>query len=255
MIILLSPSKTLNEKIRPQTDKYSQPSFLKESHELVETLRKFTPAQLRELMDINPKLADLNYQRYRDWQLMFTPENSIPAALMFKGEVYNGLKAETMTHDDLDFAQDHLLILSGLYGALRALDLMQPYRLEMGTSLETRKGKDLYEFWGDRITSFINQQLENSGTNYLINLASDEYFGAVKISELQAEVITPQFKDFSGGSYKFLAVYGKKARGMMARFIIQNRVKEIEHLKLFDSEGYFFNENLSQGNKWVFTRG
>ncbi len=255
MIILLSPSKTLNEKAQPQTDKFSQPFFQKESQELVETLRKLSPPNLRELMDINPKLADLNYQRYRDWHLPFTPENATQAVLLFKGEVYNGLRAETMSPADLDFAQNHLLILSGLYGALRALDLMQPYRLEMGTSLKTRKGKDLYGFWGNKITSFINQRLEAGGMKYLINLASDEYFNALQSSKLRAEIITPQFKDFSNGSYKFLTVYGKKARGMMARFIIQNRVNEIGQLKLFDAEGYFFNENLSKGNTWVFTRG
>jgi cytoplasmic iron level regulating protein YaaA (DUF328/UPF0246 family) len=255
MLILLSPAKTLNFNIQPQTKNYAAPLFPEKAKELVQLLRKFSPPQLQKLMSINPKLADLNVQRYLDWELPFTPDNSKQALLVFNGEVYNGLKAETLTAGDLDYAQNHLLILSGLYGALRPLDLMQPYRLEMGTKLKNKKGNDLYAFWGDQITDLVNNRMKENGQKYLINLASDEYFSVLNKAKLNAEIITPQFKDYSNGSYKFLTVYGKKARGMMARFIIKNRIEEVEKLKLFDAEGYFYNDQLSEGATWVFTRG
>lgn len=255
MLILLSPAKTLNFEIEPQTTNFSEPLFPKQAAELVEILKKYPPPRLQKLMSINPNLADLNAQRYMEWHLPFTPENAKQALLVFKGEVYNGLKADTLNPDDVDYAQNHLLILSGLYGALRPLDLMQPYRLEMGTKLKNKKGKDLYAFWGDKITELVNKQMKDNGQKYLINLASDEYFSVLNKGKLNAEIITPQFKDYSNGSYKFLTVYGKKARGMMARFIIKNRIENVEHLKLFDEEGYFFNEKLPKDNTWLFTRG
>ncbi|MBE0640375.1 MAG: peroxide stress protein YaaA [Bacteroidales bacterium] len=255
MLILLSPAKTLNFNIKPQTQSYTQPVFAEKSAELVIVLKRFSPSILQKLMSINPKLAELNVQRYLDWSLPFTPDNARQALLVFNGEVYNGLKAGTLTPDELDYAQNHLLILSGLYGALRPLDLIQPYRLEMGTKLKIGRKNDLYAFWGDQITGFINETLKNTGQKYVINLASDEYFDVIRTEKLNAEIITPQFKDFSNGSYKFITVFGKKARGMMARFIIQKKVEEVEQLKLFDEEGYYFNENLSKGNTWVFTRG
>jgi uncharacterized protein len=255
MLILLSPAKTLNFNIEPQTKNYTAPLFPEKADELVKILRKYPPSQLQKMMSINPNLADLNVQRYLDWGLPFTPDNARQALLVFKGEVYNGLKAETFTSGDLAYAQEHLLILSGLYGALRPLDLMQPYRLEMGTKLKNKKGKDLYAFWGDQITELVNKQMQNNGQKYLINLASEEYFSVLNKAKLNAEIITPQFKDFSNGSYKFLTVYGKKARGMMARFIITNQLEEVEKLKLFDAEGYFYNDQLSDGATLVFTRG
>lgn len=255
MVIVLSPAKTLNSDIRPQTAHFSQADFLKEASELVEVLRKYSPSRLQELMKINPKIAELNATRYMDWQLPFTPENASPALLTFKGEVYNGLKAETLNEDDLLFAQDHVRVLSGLYGALRPLDLMQPYRLEMGTKLKVKRKKSLYEFWASKITNHINHLLESTDQKYLINLASNEYFGALDPKKIEAEIITPTFKDYSGGTYKFLTVYGKKARGMMTRFIVENRIVEVEKMKLFDEGGYFYNDRLSEGNNWVFTRG
>lgn len=255
MLILLSPAKTLNFNIQPQTKNYSAPLFPDKAKELVQLLRKFSPPQLQKLMSINPKLADLNVQRYLDWELPFTPDNAKQSLLVFNGEVYNGLKAPTLSAEDLDYAQERLLVLSGLYGALRPLDLMQPYRLEMGTKLKSKKGNDLYAFWGDQITAYVNQQIKAGGHKFLINLASDEYFSVLSKEKLNADIITPQFRDFSNGSYKFLTVYGKKARGMMARFIIKNRIEEVEQLKLFDENGYYFNEQLSEGSTWVFTRG
>lgn len=255
MLILLSPAKTLNFKIQSQTESFSQPIFADKSADLVKVIRRYSPSSLQKLMSINAQLADLNVQRYLDWRLPFTPENAKQALLVFNGEVYNGLKAGTLTPEDLEYAQNHLLILSGLYGVLRPLDLMQPYRLEMGTKLKVGRKKDLYDFWGNQITDFINETMKNTGQKYLINLASDEYVSVLNKDKLKAEVITPQFKDFSSGSYKFITVFGKKARGMMARFIIKNRIEEVERLKLFDEDGYFFSHNLSAGNTWVFTRG
>lgn len=255
MLIVISPSKTLNVEIVPQIPIFSQPDFVDEAAGLVSMLRKYSPAMLQKLMQINPKLAELNANRYLEWQQPFTPENAKPALLTFKGEVYNGIKAETMSEEDMLFLQDRLRILSGLYGALRPLDLMQPYRLEMGTKLKVKRKKDLYHFWGLKITDHINDALRNSGQKYLINLASNEYFNALDVRKINAEIITPTFMDFSGGKYKFITVYGKKARGMMVRFIAQNRIEEVEKLKLFDEKGYYYNDQLSEGNNWVFTRG
>lgn len=255
MIILLSPAKTLNFEIQPQTDNFSQPDFTSEAETIVNVLRKYSPARLQELMRINPKLAELNASRYLEWHLPFTPENAMQALLVFKGEVYNGLKAESLTEADLLFAQDHLRILSGLYGILRPLDLMQPYRLEMGANLKINRKKDLYHFWGNKLTAHLNELLEGTDQKFIINLASDEYFNAINPRKLNAKIIKPVFKDYSGGSYRFITVYGKKARGMMSRFIIQNRIVEAEKLKLFDEEGYFYNDQLTSGNTWVFTRG
>ncbi|MFP4471928.1 MAG: YaaA family protein, partial [Bacteroidales bacterium] len=177
------------------------------------------------------------------------------ALLVFKGEVFNGLKADSLTEDDLLYAQDHLRILSGFYGVLRPLDLMQPYRLEIGTNLKNKRGKNLYEFWGDKITKAIGEALDASGSRVLINLASNEYFKSIDTKKLDAEIITPAFKDSKDGTYKFITLYGKNARGMMTRFILKNRPEDAESLKLFDEDGYFYNEQLSKENKWVFTRG
>lgn len=255
MIILLSPAKTLNFDIKPQTDNFSQPDFTSEAETIVNVLRKYSPARIQKLMRINPKLAQLNASRYMEWHLPFMPDNARQALLVFKGEVYNGLKAESLTEADLLYAQDHLRILSGLYGVLRPLDLMQPYRLEMGTNLKVNRKKDMYHFWGDKLTGHLNELLEGTDQKYIINLASDEYFNAIDPGKLNAEIIKPVFKDNSNGTYKFITVYGKKARGLMARFIIKNRIEKAEKMKLFDEEGYYYNDQLTSGNTWVFTRG
>jgi cytoplasmic iron level regulating protein YaaA (DUF328/UPF0246 family) len=254
MLVVLSPSKTLNFNF-DSPSKFSQPDFATQAADVVATLRKYSPADLQKLMKINPQLAQINAQRYSEWRLPFTPDNSKQALLAFKGEVYHGLGAETMTPDQLDFAQDHLRILSGLYGVLRPLDLMQPYRLEMGTNVKIKRKKNLYEFWKKNITAHIANLLKSYDTPLLINLASDEYFKTINTADLKAEIIQPQFKDMSGGKYKFITMYGKKARGMMTRFIIDNKITEADQLKLFDTDGYYYNDKLSNGSKWVFTRG
>jgi len=255
MLILISPSKTLDFDIPEKAINPSQPEFLAEAQLLVDKLKKFNPKKLQELMHINLKLADLNAARYMDWCQPFTEENARQALLVFKGEVFTGLNSEDLSSDDLQFSQDHLRILSGLYGVLRPLDLIQAYRLEMGTKLKTRRGKNLYQFWGNKITNSINTALKNSGQNILVNLASNEYFNSIDKKKLDAEVYTPTFKDYKNGTYKFLTVYCKRARGMMTQFIIKNKITEVEKLKLFDDDGYYYNDNLSEVRNWVFTRG
>jgi len=255
MIVVISPAKTLNFDIHPQTEIFSQPDFTSEAAGLIEVLRKYSPPRLQKLMGINSNLAQINASRFMDWNLPFGPENAKQAILVFKGEVYNGLKAETLSESDLVYSQDHLRILSGLYGALRPLDLMQPYRLEMGTKLKVKGKEDLYQFWGSKLTGHINALIESASQKYLINLASNEYFKTLNPKTLKAEIISPTFKDYKNGTYKFITVYGKKARGMMVRFIIKNRIEEVEKLKLFDDDGYYYNHQLSEGNNWVFTRG
>ena len=252
MLILISPSKTLDFSRNFITPENTMPDFLTEAEELITELRKYSTSRLSKLMNVSTKLAQLNYDRYQYWTLPFNSENSRQALLAFKGDVYDGLNAETFTESDFIFAQDHLRILSGLYGILKPLDLMQPYRLEMGTPLKTRKWKDLYDFWGSKITDKINECIKE---DILINLASNEYFKAVKKKNIQARIITPIFKDYKNGSYKFMSLYGKKARGLMASFIIRNKLIDTEQLKLFDMDGYYFNDEMSSTNEWVFTRG
>ena len=205
-------------------------------------------------MDVSAKIAELNFERFAAWRTPFTPKNSKQAVLAFKGDVYTGLDAESLKANDFKFAQNHLRILSGLYGLLRPLDLMQPYRLEMGRKIETDRGKNLYEFWDETITEGLNQQLKKIKSEYLINLASNEYFKSVKPKLLNAEIITPAFKDYKNGEYKMMGVYAKKARGMLSRYIIQNQMTDPELIKDFNEDGYKFNKKLSEGNTWVFTR-
>ncbi len=255
MLILLSPSKTLDFHGKAATSHFTLPDFLPESETLVEGLRKKSVKQLASMMKINPKLAQLNFERYQEWHVPFSPKNAQESLFMFKGEVYNGLKADSLSEDDLLFAQKKLRILSGLYGLLKPLDLIQPYRLEMGTKWKTRSWKTLYDFWGDKITENILRQLGEEKDNLLVNLASNEYFEAVKPEKLSCRIITPTFKDYHNGSYKFMTAYGKKARGMMARFIIRKRISKAENLKLFEEDGYYYNDQLSEGDHWVFTRG
>ncbi len=254
MITLLSPSKTLNENPDLITKKYSIPEFLDRSAVLVEILRGFSPSEMGQIMDINPKLSELNLERYLKWKLPFDSTNSERAILMFKGEVFNGLKAESLNEDDLEFSQEHVRIFSGLYGVLKPLDLMQPYRLEMGTKLEYDHWKNLYDFWGDRITEKINKDLSSQKEKVLVNLASDEYFKAVDVSKINGRVLKCQFKEEKDGKLKFITIYGKKARGLMTRFIISNRIDKEEDLKAFDLDGYHFNEEHSSDQTWMFTR-
>ncbi|WP_187652842.1 peroxide stress protein YaaA [Xenorhabdus sp. PB62.4] len=254
MLITISPAKTLDYASPLTTEKYSQPELLGESRQLIEVCRILTPAQIGSLMSISDKLAGLNAARFGEWQPNFTPENARQAILAFKGDVYTGMQAETFSANDFEFAQTHLRILSGLYGVLRPLDLMQPYRLEMGIKLENPRGKDLYQFWGDRITDNLNAALEQQGDEILVNLASDEYFKSVNTKKLAARIIKPVFLDEKNGKYKVISFYAKKARGLMSRFIIQNQLTDPARLVEFNLEGYAFDESLSKGNELVFKR-
>jgi len=254
MLIVVSPAKKLDYDTQLPTDKSTQPLFLDHACELIDQLKPLEPHQVSNLMGISDKLGQLNAQRYQEWHTPFTPDNARPAVLAFKGDVYEGMEPYGFDSGDFDFAQDHLRILSGLYGVLRPLDLMQPYRLEMGTKFENTRGKDLYQFWGDIITDHLNEALA-ADDKVLMNLASNEYFKSVNKRKLDARVITPQFKDFKNGQYKMISFYAKKARGMMSAYIIKNRINTVEDAKGFDWDGYGFNQELSEGDKWVFTRG
>lgn len=254
MIIVISPAKTLDFETPPTTDQFTLPEFLDDSAALIDQLRTLAPDQIGKLMSISPKLATLNSNRYFDWCRPFTPENAKQTVLAFKGDVYTGLEAESLNASELTFAQDHLRILSGLYGVLRPLDLMQAYRLEMGTALKNQRGKNLYEFWGNKITEAITRDLKKQKSNILINLASNEYFRSVKATELNTDIITPVFKDQKNGVYKIISFYAKKARGLMSRYIIQNKLTNPDDIKTFDFAGYRFDANSSNDREWVFIR-
>ncbi|BBG61200.1 MULTISPECIES: peroxide stress protein YaaA [Providencia] len=254
MLITISPAKTLDYESPLATQLYTQPELLSESEKLIKECRKLTPADIASLMKISDKLAGLNAARFGEWQPNFTPGNARQAILAFKGDVYTGMQAETFSQADFEFAQQHLRMLSGLYGVLRPLDLMQPYRLEMGIRLKNSRGKDLYEFWGNIITQHLNEALAAQGDNILVNLASDEYFKSVNIKKLDGEIIKPVFLDEKNGKYKVISFYAKKARGLMSRFIIQNKLTQSKQLSDFNLEGYQFDEQQSKGNELVFTR-
>jgi len=254
MITIISPSKTLDFETKVQTNKYSEPDFLKYSEILIDELRKFKPKEIAKLMSISNDLANLNFERFAKWETPFNTDNAKQALLAFKGQVYNALDANTLSESDLKFAQDRLRILSGLYGILRPLDLMQPYRLEMGTSLDNPKGKNLYDFWGNKITESVNKELGKHKNKVLINLASNEYYKALNHKEIKGDIITPVFKETKGDKYKVIAVYAKTARGLMSRFIIKNSIDKPEDIKAFDLNGYMFNQQLSGEKQWVFVR-
>lgn len=253
MLMIISPAKTLDYESPLATETHTQPDFLDDACELVDQLKELEPHQICNLMDISDKLGQLNAERFQNWHTPFTPDNARQAVLAFKGDVYTGLDAESFSEDDFQFAQKHLRILSGLYGLLKPLDLMQPYRLEMGTKFENTRGKDLYAFWGSKITEALNQQLAEDD-QVLVNLASNEYFKSVKKRELDARLITPQFKDWKNGKYKMISFYAKKARGLMCRYAIQNQINKAEDLKGFNLDGYYFSEDQSDNNNWVFLR-
>ena len=254
MLMVISPAKTLDYESAPVTARFTQPEFLDHSQDLVAQLRDFTPAQIAELMHLSDKLAGLNAARFGSWTPAFDTQNAKQALLAFKGDVYTGLDAESFTEADFDFAQQHLRMLSGLYGLLRPLDLMMPYRLEMGTKLANARGKDLYAFWGEHISEWLNQALAAQGDDVLLNLASNEYFGAVKRKVLKARIIDTEFKDLKNGQYKIISFYAKKARGLMARHVIRERLTDPQHLKDFDDQGYRFSAKDSSADKLVFLR-
>lgn len=254
MLVVVSPAKTLDYETPATTKSFSLPELLEHSEELIKVCRKLAPAEIAKLMKISDKLAGLNAARFEEWQPDFTTENAKQAVLAFKGDVYTGLEAQTLNDEGLAYAQQHLRILSGLYGLLKPLDLMMAYRLEMGTKLENSRGKNLYEFWGEIITQQLNEALKEQGDEILVNLASNEYFKAVKPKVLNAQVVTPVFKDQKSGKYKIISFYAKKARGLMARFIMDEQPKDIEQLKAFDADGYYYSEAESSGDTLVFLR-
>lgn len=254
MLTVISPAKTLDYTSPLATEKSTQPELLDQSELLIGKLRKLSPPKVAELMKLSDKLANLNFGRYLDWHQPFTPENSRQAILAFKGDVYTGLEAEKFSEKEFEFAQQHLRILSGLYGVLRPLDLMQPYRLEMGTRLKVGRKDNLYQFWGDQISELLNQQLKSIKSETLVNLASDEYFKSVNLKELNAEVVTPVFKDLKSGQYKIISFFAKKARGIMASWMIRNRVDDANQLRDFAEAGYRFSLENSDAGRLVFLR-
>lgn len=254
MRIVISPAKTLDFETPPQTDSVTQPQFLTHSQTLITQLRDYTPSQIRQLMGVSEKIASLNAERYQTWQTPFDLSNAKQAVLAFKGDVYQGLAAQTLNEDELQFAQTHLRILSGLYGLLRPLDLMQPYRLEMGTKLANARGENLYDFWGDLLTEQLNDELADEDEPVLLNLASNEYFNAIKKKALNARIISPVFKDYKNGKYKIISFYAKKARGLMVAFVIKNRLADATQLTEFDYDGYAYSAELSKPDVPVFLR-
>jgi len=254
VLIVISPAKKLDYDNPAPVEKTTDAGFLQDSQLLIDTLRGYSVEQIADLMKLSDKLAQLNIDRYQAWTPKITKDNAKQALFAFKGDVYAGLDADSLSREDIDFAQDHLRMLSGLYGLLRPLDLMLPYRLEMGTSLPNPRGKNLYEFWGKLITDGLNAQLAAQGDDVLVNLASNEYFKSVKSKELAGRIITPQFKEQRDDGYKMIGIYAKKARGLMSRFIIRDRLSDPEDIKGFDYAGYAWNQELSRGDTWVFTR-
>jgi len=254
MLLVVSPAKNLDYDSPLATEQFSQPELLEHSQLLIKQCKKLTPADISSLMGISDKLAGLNAARFGEWATPFTQENARQAILAFNGDVYTGLDAKSFSEKDFAFAQQHMRILSGLYGLLKPLDLMQAYRLEMGKKLDNDRGSNLYQFWDDIITEHLNAAIEAQGDNVLINLASNEYFKSVKKKSLKAEVITPAFKDWKNGQYKMISFFAKKARGLMARYIIENQITDVEQLKGFDVAGYQYSTELSKANDWVFTR-
>ena len=254
MLVVVSPAKNLDFETAIPVSEHTQPALLSDAEQLVETCRTLSPADLSSLMSISDKLATLNANRFTEFSTPFTKDNARQALYAFNGDVYTGLDAYTLNESEVNYAQKHLRILSGLYGVLRPLDLMQAYRLEMGTKLANSNGKDLYQFWGDSITENLNNAMIEQGDNVLVNLASNEYFKSVKKKSLDGMIITPVFKDYKNGQYKIISFFAKKARGLMARYIIENRVQDANTLKAFDSAGYAYSEEQSSSTEMVFLR-
>jgi len=251
MKIVISPAKSLNFEDAALTEQFSQPRFLEQASELVNVMRNYDSAGISALMGVSSAIAELNVERFLEWKQPFNLQNAKQAIYAFKGDVYTGISIESAGKDALGYIDEHVRILSGLYGLLKPLDLMQAYRLEMGTKLENPKGKNLYAFWGDALAQALNAEL---GDEVLVNLASNEYFKAVTAKRIQSRVVTPVFKDLKGGQYKIVSFYAKKARGLMVRFAADKGVKDVEQLKAFDYQGYAFNAGLSSADEWVFTR-
>uniref|UniRef100_UPI0035AF13EA peroxide stress protein YaaA n=1 Tax=Hylemonella sp. TaxID=2066020 RepID=UPI0035AF13EA len=254
MLFLLSPAKSLDYDTPLGDLPHTQPLFTKQSAELIQLLREYSPQQIAELMDLSDQLAGLNVARYQAWSPKFTAKNSRQAVLAFNGDVYDGLDARTLKPEDLAWAQEHVCILSGLYGVLRPLDWMQPYRLEMGTALQNPKGQNLYKFWGTQIADYLNERLQADKTPVVVNLASQEYFKAVNTKTLKARVIECVFEDWKGGQYKVISFFAKRARGLMARYAIGKRLTTPRQLEKFNLDGYAYDAAASQADRLVFRR-
>ena len=253
MIVLISPAKSLNEAPVDYHD-HSTPRMLEESQVLIDVLKKKSANSLKKLMGVSDKIAELNAERFRQFETPFTPDNAKPAIFTFSGDVYLGLQAGTFSEEELNFAQHHLRILSGLYGLLKPMDLMQPYRLEMGLPLKNRRKKNLYEFWDTKITELLNQDLEENKDNIVLNLDSQEYFRSIKPGALKGRIVTVNFKENRNGQYKIISFNAKKARGTMARQIILNRLNDPGQLKSLEIDGYLYNDSMSNATEMLFTK-
>ena len=253
LVTIISPAKKLDYSPVEKNIDSTIPSLLEHSNELIRDLKSLNPQEVSSLMSLSDKLGALNYERFQEWKTPFTKSNSKQAILAFKGDVYQGLDAESLSETELIWAQKHVRILSGLYGILKPMDLMQPYRLEMGTKFATKRGQNLYDFWNSIITEELNKNFSSDNTN-LLNLASNEYFKSINVSELKANVISPVFMDKKNGKYKIISFFAKKARGLMTRYVIKNRIEDITDIQNFEEGGYFFSEAMSEDNKPVFCR-
>lgn len=254
MITILSPAKTLNMEKTTNTDLYTMPIFIKEAGMLMNELQPYTPPEIESLMKVNSKIAEDSFNMHFKWNTDHSISNGKQAIFAYDGAVYRGLKGNTLNSQQLEYGNEHLRIISGLYGALRPLDLIQPYRLEMITKLKNSLGNNLYSFWKGKLTSYFKEELDKQNNNFIINLASKEYSSAIDMNKINAKVITPIFKDYKGGTHKVITIYAKHARGLMSRFIIQNGIDSPEELKEFDEEGYSYNEYMSNDLELVFTR-
>lgn len=254
MLTILGPAKTIDTSPHGITERTSFPQYIDRAEELVDQIRQYSLSQLKSLMNVSDKLATLNYERYAQWRSSYSAQEGQQAILAFSGEVFNGLQARSLDEKDLLFAQEHIRILSGLYGVLRPLDAILPYRLEMGTKMKNSRGKNLYEFWKEVIPNKIAGETGMQERKVLINLASNEYFKSIHPGSFPYEIISPVFKESTGAGFRNVTIYAKKARGMMLRFIILNRINNPEYLKAFDEEGYYFNNDLSNQKEWVFCR-
>lgn len=255
MLLIISPAKNINFDVKEAGIELSEIRFSKESKLLLNKLKEYSASDIANLMGISAKLAQLNFERYQTMEIPYHKSDSKAALLVFNGAVFQRIDVRSFGNCDLEFSQKKLRILSGFYGLLRPLDCIMPYRLEMGTALKMGTNKNLYEFWGDKLNLLLQKDLKENGDDVLINLASNEYFKAVKSKDLKARIITPVFKDYKNGQYKMIAIYAKKARGMMTSYIIKNKIENPDEIKLFDAEGYQFNDLLSENDTWVFTRG
>jgi len=255
MLIILSPSKTIKATTHTCVDTFTTSKFISESEKIVSEIKKLNTSQLSNLMNISPQLSQLNFERYQYWNNSHNLINSKQALLSFKGEVFTGIDVKSFSNHDFLYAQNHLVILSGLYGILQPLDLIQPYRLEISTKIKISNTKNLYAFWKDKITEHVNYIVKKNNTSTIINLASNEYFKVVNTKKLNANIITPVFKEYKNGNYKVVTIYAKKARGLMTNYIIKNQINKPNDIKFFDKDGYYYNELLSNDNQLVFTRG